>query len=443
MQKNDEFIVTIENLGVSGEGVCKIDNIVVFVPFALPGEKVKIHILKVLKNFAYAKLLEVFESSSSRIEPKCPVFKKCGGCQLQHLRYNNQLEFKRELVQVNLKKIANIDYKVEPCVSSDEIYAYRNKLSIPIGEKDGKIIAGFYAPHSHNIVPTQTCYLQGEWANKIVCIVLKYIEKSGETAYSTMQTGNVRHLMCRFVDNRLMVCLITQTGKIKNSEILIEMIKQEFDNFSLYVNKNNSKSNVIFGNQFSLLYGKPEQQIENFDIKYNVSPQSFLQVNQCVQNKIYQVVLDEIEPNETIIDAYSGAGLLSAIVAKKSHQVFGIEIVPEATHNANTLAKQNCISNLTNICGDSAIELPKLVQKLQNQNVSVILDPPRKGCNQKVIQSLILARPNKIIYISCNSATLSRDIKPLLDFYDIKSITPFDMFPQTCHVETVAVLTLK
>lgn len=443
MQKNDEIIVTIENLGINGEGVCKVDNIVVFVPFALPNEKVKIHILKVLKNFAYAKLIEVLDSSSNRVEPKCPAFKKCGGCQLQHLQYNKQLDFKREIIQVNLKKIANIDYQVEPCVASDEMYFYRNKLSVPIGEKDGKIVAGFYAPNSHNIIPIQTCYLHGVWANEIICIVLKYLEKSGETVYNTMQTGNVRHLVCRFVDGRLMICLITQNGKLKNSKMLVEMIKQEFDDFSLYVNKNNSKSNVILGTKFSLLYGNPQQEIINFGIKYNVSPQSFLQVNQGVQNKIYQAVLAELRPNEIVIDAYSGAGLLSAIVAQKSKQVFGIEIVPEATQNANALAQHNNIKNLTNICGDSAVELPKLISQLKNQNVSVILDPPRKGCDPKVIQSLMASKPNKIVYISCNSATLCRDIKSLLELYNIKSITPFDMFPQTQHIETLMILTLK
>lgn len=443
MQKNDEFVVTISNLGSNGEGVASVDNTVVFVPFALPQEKVKIHIVKVLKNFAYAKLVQVLEPAKQRVQPKCPVFKKCGGCQLQHLQYSSQLIFKQNLVQNNLKKFAGVDHAVLPCVPSSLEYAYRNKLSLPISEQKGKVVAGFYAPNSHNVIANTACVLQGEWAEKIVCIVLKYIELSGETAYSTMQTGNIRHLVCRFVNNSLMVCLVTQTGTIKNSKLLIDLIKAQFDNFSLLTNKNNSKTNVILGDSFKLLYGYLTQQLTNFGIKYEVSPQSFLQVNQDIQNKIYKQVLDEIEPDSVVIDAYSGAGLLSAIVAQKARQVFGIEIVPSATQNANVLAKNNNISNMQNICGDSSIELPKLIQTLSKKSVTVILDPPRKGCDQKVVDSLIKTQPNKIIYISCNSATLSRDIKPLTSLYNIKSVTPFDMFPQTQHVETLMILTLK
>ncbi len=443
MQKNQEYIVTIENLGANGEGVALLDNLPVFVPFALPHEKVKIHILKVLKNFAYAKLVQVIEPAKERVEPVCKVFTKCGGCQLQHLKYSNQLDFKTNLVKTNLKKFAGIDFDVQPCVPSPVCYKYRNKLQMPIGEIDGKIVMGLYAPNSHRIVPTNSCPLQDDWCTKLICIVLKYAEISGDSGYSTMQTGNLRHLVSRFVDGKLVVVIVTTSGKLKSSQTLIDLLKQEFDDFSLFVNKNNSNTNVILGEKFTLLYGDSEQQIDNFGIKYKVSPQSFLQVNTLVQNLIYQSVLDEIDQSEVIVDAYSGAGLLSAIVSRKAKQVYGIEIVPNATKNADSLARENNIKNMTNICGDCAVELPKLVEKLDGQNLSIILDPPRKGCDQKVINSLIKVLPQKILYVSCNSATLARDLKPLLEFYDINKVTPFDMFPQTSHVETFVSLTLK
>lgn len=443
MKKNEQYVVIIENLGANGEGVAKIDNLTIFIPFALEGEKVKVQILKVLKNFAYAKVIEVLQPSNLRVEPKCPVFKRCGGCQLQHLDYNAQLAFKQKLVQNNLNKFGNIIVNVNNCVGSNLEYGYRNKLQLPIGEINGKVVAGFYALSSHRIIPITACPIMDNFATNLICIVLKYIDISGEKAYNTMQTGNLRHLVARCVDNKLILCLVTKSGKIKSPQILIDLLSKEFKNFSLYVNKNDSTSNVILGETFTLLYGEKELLLTNFNVEYKVSPQSFMQVNSYIQNKIYQAVLDKIDVNSVVIDAYSGAGLLSAIVSKKARQVYGIEIVPQATNNAKELAKSNNITNIKSICGDCAIELPILVQNLKNQDLTIILDPPRKGCDSKVIQSIMDVLPKKIIYISCNSATLARDLKPLMQAYKIESITPYDMFPQTCHVETLAFLVKK
>lgn len=454
MQKNDELEVEIQNLGVNGEGVALINGYPVFVPNALPSEIVKIKILKSLKNFAYAKVIEYIKTSGDRVVPKCPVFNKCGGCQLQHLSYQKQLTFKQNLVKTNFKKFANIDAKVEPCYPSKNEYGYRNKMQIPIGvlkqNKNGQIVstnvAGLYAISSNRIVSTNSCDLIGEWASKIICIALKYLENSGDTAYdSTMQTGNIRHAVARFLNNNLMLCFVTRTGKLKSEKTLIDLVKKDFENCSIFINKNSKNTNVILGDEFKLIYGNATQKLSTFNIDYEISPQSFLQVNVDIQNKIYSSVLQEIKDNQLVVNAYSGAGLLSAIICKKAKFVYGIEIVPQATENANKLKQENNIQNLINITGDCAVELPKLVEKIKNDNLVIVLDPPRKGCDESVLSSILSVLPSKILYVSCNSATLARDIKFLMSTnqYEIEFIRPFDMFPQTCHVETFACLKLK
>lgn len=454
MQKNDEIEVLIQNLGANGEGVAIVNNLPVFIPNALEGELVKIKILKALKNFAYGKVLEIVKPSKFRVTPVCPVFNKCGGCQLQHLSYLKQLKFKQNLVQTNFKKFANIDVNVKPCIPSKNEYDYRNKLQLPLGivkEKIGdsfitKNVAGFYAISSNRIVPTSTCALHGKWASTLVCIALKYLDISGDLAFdSTMQTGNLRHIVARFLDNNLMLTIVTKTGKLKDEKLLVNLVKEQFSNCSIFINKNSKNTNVILGENFRLIYGNKTQKLSTFNIEYEISPQSFLQVNFDIQNKIYSQVLEHISQNSVVVNAYSGAGLLSAIIAQKVKQVYGIEIIPEATLNANKLKQANNITNLTNITGDCAIKLPKLVQTLGFDNLCVVLDPPRKGCDQKVLASIKSVLPKQILYISCNSATLARDVKFLLDDgkYILDFVQPFDMFPQTCHVETLASLTLK
>lgn len=457
MQKNEEYILTINNLGANGEGVGIIDNFPVFIPLALCGEKVKIKIVKVLKNFAYGKLLQVLLPSSNRVEPRCPVFNRCGGCQLQHLRYDEQLKFKTNLVQNNLLKFGNIVAKVESTEPSPKQYEYRNKIQIPItqieskigddtSKNESKIVTGFYSENSHCIVPTLSCVLHGKWAEELLCIVPKYIKQVGESCYNeSTKKGNIRHIVARVVDDKIMIVLVTKTNTLKSSNLLIDILKQKFDKFSLYQNINPKDTNVILGEKFILLYGEKTLKTVNFGISYEISPHSFMQVNTDIQNKIYQKVLDSVDENSILIDAYSGAGLLTSILSKKAKKVYGIEIVPQATENANKLIKENKIKNVININGDCSVELPKLVDKLSNEdkaNLCIILDPPRKGCDEKVLKNITSVLPNKIIYISCNSATLSRDLKFLTgENYHIDLIKPYDMFPQTKNVETLAILT--
>ncbi len=454
MQKNDEIIVTIQNLGANGEGVAIVDGYPIFVPNALTNEQVKIKILKPLKNFAYAKLLEVITPSPDRVQPVCLVFTKCGGCQLQHLNYLKQLEFKQNLVETNFKKFAGIEVQVLPCVASQNQYGYRNKFQLPIGVAKQKIgdkieeknVVGLYAKSSNRIVPTMSCDLQGKWATDLICIALKYLEISGDTAFdSTMQTGNVRHFVARKMDNSIMLTVVTKSGKLKDEKTLISLVSKSFPNCSIFINKNSKNTNVVLGEEFKHIFGSETQKLCTFNINYEVSPQSFLQVNFDVQNKIYKEVLENISQDSSVINAYSGAGLLSAIISQKAKWVYGIEIVEPATKNADKLKCVNNIQNMTNITGDCAIELPKLVNKISTDNLTVVLDPPRKGCDSKVLEAISAVKPSKILYVSCNSATLARDVKLLLNDgnYQIDYIKPFDMFPQTCHVETFACLKLK
>lgn len=454
MQKNDEIEVTIQNLGANGEGVAIVHSLPVFIPNALEGEIVKIKILKVLKNFAYGKVLEIIKPSTDRVSPICPVFSKCGGCQLQHLIYSKQLEFKQNLVKTNFKKIANLDVEVNSCVPCNNEYDYRNKLQLPLGIKKEKIgdtiveknVAGFYAPASNKIVPTCSCNLHGKWASDLLCIALKYLDISGDTAFDcTMQTGNVRHIVARYIDNNLMLTVVTKQGKLKDENLLVKLVKEKFPNCSIFINKNSKNTNVILGEKFRHIYGNLTQKLSTFNISYEISPQSFLQVNLDIQNKIYSEIVKHISQNSIVVNAYSGAGLLSAIIAQKAKQVYGVEIVPEATFNANKLKQENKIDNLTNITGDCAEELPKLVEKLTSDNLCVVLDPPRKGCDEKVLASIKSVLPKQILYVSCNSSTLARDVKFLLEGgnYILDFVQPFDMFPQTCHIETFASLSLK
>ena len=439
LKKNDIITVVISDLGSEGEGVSKFNEYVVFVPYALIGERINVKVLKVKGNIVFAKIVKILTRSSERVEAVCPQFFRCGGCQLQHLSYEGQLKLKREIVKNNIKKIAKLDFDVACCLPSEKQYGYRNKMQLPVGSEG----MGFYASNTHTIVPISSCPLHEEWATKVIEIVYSYIKLYNIACYNEeSKKGAIRHIVCRFLQQKLMLVIVSAVDKLENSNYLIERLSREFASFSLYLNYNNKDTNVVMGEKFTLIYGDSEQQIDVDGLSYSVSPQSFLQVNTSVQNKIYFFVQNECCDYDYVIDAYSGAGLLSALIAKKSKEVYGIEIVPSATENANKLAKNNNITNLKNINGDCAIELPKLITTLSGKG-AVVLDPPRKGCDEKVLRAIMECNIEKIVYISCNSATLARDINILKENYNLTSVVPYDMFPNTKHVETVVVLNRK
>lgn len=455
MIKNEEKIFEIENIGCNMEGISKTnDGTVVFIKNAIKGEKVKAKVLSVKKNIAYAKVLEILEESKERKQSECKVFLKCGGCQGLHLNYEYALAVKKMLVEDNLKRIGKLDCKVLDVVKSDKVFRYRNKLQIPVANENGELKIGFFAENSHRIVEVEDCLLQPTWNKKIIQIVKKFMLENNISAFNeATKKGIVKHIVVREIDEKFLIALVITQNTLPNYEKLIEMLKQEFNDFSLVININKLNNNVVLTDNTSVLYGKGYLSVNENGIKYNVSINTFVQVNSYIKNQIYTRVFEEVKDN-IVIDAFSGGGFLTAMLSKKANKVYGIEIVKEAVENADKLMQDNEITNVINICGACENELPKLIKNLKGNDLTVVLDPPRKGCEKEVLDAIKESKPNKIIYISCGSQTLARDLGYLMNkislnnsdnlneksLYKIKSVQPFDMFPNTKHVETLAIL---
>ena len=454
MNKGEILELDITSYGKDGEGVAKLDNFVIFIPGCLVGERVKVQVTDVKKAFAFAKVIKVITPSKERITPFCPIFFRCGGCEMQHVNYDYQLKVKRENVKNCIDKACKIDSNVNPVVCGEKKFGYRNKVQIPIREVNGKAMAGFYKEGSHTFVPFEKskdaelgdCSLHTATMQLIIDKVVAWVNDNKISTYDEIKNkGIIRHLVLRRVDNSYSICLVINSNTLPKQKELIESLKELDLPFSLYVSQNLKQTNVIMGDKISCVYGEEKIEGAALGVKFTVNPNSFLQVNDEIRDKIYKAVIDEVEkdPDSIVFDVYSGIGILSNVFAKSAKKVIGIEIVKEAVEDANKLAKLNGNDNITNICGDAAKELPRVIKEYKNQNTIVVIDPPRKGCDEKVLQSMLDAEPKKIAYISCNPATLARDLSMLQEKYDIISIEPYDMFPQTKHVETVALLNLK
>lgn len=443
LKKNDEIEVQIERLGANGEGIATFGGKVIFVPFALPGEKVLVHIILDKKTFFIAKVVKIIEASKDRVNPPCEHFGKCGGCKLQHLKYEHQLEFKQNLVQNTLEKYAKIKKNVQKTEKSEFKLRYRNKFAFPVQDVGGEAVIGMYRKNSHTIIPVSDCLLQSERVKEIVAIIKEYIKENKLSAYNeTTKKGLIKHIVMRESGESFILTIVVTDKKFNNFDSLIQKLKTKFNSFGLYKNVNNLNNNVIFGNLDIHIYGLEELEIQEFGIRYFVNNRSFMQVNDSIKTKAYNKILELVGSHENVIDAYSGAGLLSSIIAKKSKNVYGVEIVKEATQNAEKLKKINDLNNLTNINGDCAVEIPKLAEKLKG-NFIVVVDPPRKGLDAKVVEAFLKAEPQKIVYLSCGPSTLARDLGLLAEKYEIEEIIPLDMFPQTANVETLVSLRLK
>ena len=464
LEKNSEIIVTIECLGANGEGIAKLDKYIIFIPFALTGEKVKIKVLKVKQNLVFAKVLDIMTPADDRVRPKCKVFTKCGGCQLQHIKYNIQLKLKAKNIVDCFYKIAGINFEVLPPVKSDFIYGYRNKLQLPVGtDSNGDTVVGFFAENSHRIVPIEKCPIHPDWSTDIIDIFKDYIRKYGVTGFNENSgQGLLRHIVVREIGGKFIICIVINGQKIENSDYLISRISEKFKYFNLYININTFDSNVIFGKRFICLYGEKKFDEEEFGISFYAGPETFVQINSEIRRKLYDKVIKLAGvDNSLIIDAYSGGGLLTALLAKNCGMAYGIEIINEAVSCADELAENNgLIGKMINICGKVEEKLKPLLNSLNNPEFTLILDPPRKGCDLTVIKTILELRPKKIIYISCNPSTLARDVglmtghliyeeknivkNPEIDSektnYNIELIQPYDMFPQTKHVETLICL---
>ena len=441
IKKNDILEVNILNLGCNGEGVARHDGVVLFIPFALPGEVVKVQVINTKQKAYICKILEVIKSSPDRVEPICPVFKKCGGCQLQHMNYKSACDFKTELVQNAITHIGKIDYKVNRCIESNNQYYYRNKLAFPIDLNSRSV--GMYRTASHNVVSIDNCYIQKDWCKEIIDIFNCYLKSTNATIYDeNTGKGIIRHLVVREVNSKLLVTVVVNGNNLPDSEKLISMLSDSGISFGLNININKGKSNVILTDSYKHIFGLKEIELEEYGIRYNINNASFMQVNDFIKYSIYDAVLKEIDKNDIVVDSYSGAGLLTAIMSRVCKYAYGIEIVKPAVDIANDLMDHNNITNMKNICGDATIELPKLTKKIDGDFI-VVIDPPRKGCSKQVIDTLAKVQPKKIIYISCNPSTLARDLynfREVASNYNIKTIQPYDMFPQTKHVETLVVM---
>ena len=464
MEKNQEKVGTVVGLGSNGEGIVKQDGMVVFVPYTLVGEKIRYKVLKVTSKCAYGKVLEVLTPAEYRVRVSCPVFGKCGGCQLQHVKYMNQLKIKEETVHNCLYKIANIDADVKPTVKGDNQFRYRNKLQLPVAQTSKGTVIGFYAENSHRVVPIDDCLINAPWTADIISAFKHYIEEFDLKGYDEeAHTGDLREITVKDIKGNLIITIVSLHENIRGLSRLIEILKEHLQyKFSLFLNVNDLQTNVIYGNKFKLLYGAPDYSGDMLGIRYKIGVQSFMQVNNAVCSKLYSAVRDAVQADENtvVIDAYSGAGLLTALLAKNAKRAIGIEIVPEAVKCANELAVQNSLQDkITNYLGKCEDILPDIIakEKENKSKICLVLDPPRKGCDVKVINSIIKSGIDKIVYVSCKPSTLARDIGLLIGTlavednqvkkvkdaklrYNVTLVRPFDMFANTKHVETLVVL---
>ena len=561
MKVSDVLTVEIVDSGMEGEGIAKVDGYVLFVPMALKGETVQIRIDHLKKNFGYATLKKVEIPSDKRVRPACPVYGVCGGCDMQHVAYDEQKEQKRRQIETCLRKNAGIEFSVPEVYGGSNRFAYRNKLQMPFGQKDGKAVLGFFKEGTHTVVPTARCVLHGKWAEDLMKAVLSWANENKVSVYDERsQKGILRHLVARNVGGQIVIVIVGNGNKLPAADNLISALKSVFgDGFKLYFSPNRKNTNVILGESVTEIYGK-NVKANVGGVRVDVSPYTFLQVNDEVRDMIYSAVAAEVENGvDVVIDAYSGMGIMTALLSSKAKEVYGVEIVPEAVSDADKLMAENGIKNVKNIAGDAAEVLPKLAKSLsetkadyvyhlaqspfeaiksgrktfelrlydekrrslkvgdviefytdgtderllkkvknlfvfddfsalfktlgtgentcgavmtedaavlgmgkyyseerQQRNkvvaielapaekrITVVLDPPRKGCDQKTLAAVKEARPEKVIYVSCNPATLARDLAILKTDFDLVSVRAYDMFPQTKHVETLVVLSHK
>lgn len=434
----------IDAIGTNGEGIAKNANGTCFVPFCLVGEQVLAKPTYKKGNVINAQLVKVVKSTNGRTKPRCKVFGECGGCQLQHMAYDLQLGYKRELVKNNLKKLGGVDFDVLPTEPSAKTFGYRNKLQMPFGFKNGKTVMGFYKPASHEMVVTDGCILQEEWADKLCNLAKLFVDANKVSVYNEKtKQGLLRHLVARFVNNQLLVTIVVNGDKLDNWQSLDKLLAENFDSYGLFININKKHTNVILGDKTIHLSGIEHISGECCGIKFNLQPNSFFQVNDDIRDKIYNQAISLVDTSDcdVIIDAFSGIGIMSGVLAKTGKQTFGIEIVPQAVQDADKLKKLNGLDNLTNICGDVNVELKKLCDKYKK--VALVVDPPRKGLDKQTKDTILQAKPKSVVYVSCNSATLARDVKDLSSLYQVTYCKPYDMFPMTNNVETLVRLSCK
>ena len=451
--KNKEYTLDIISQGYEGEGIAKLDGYPIFVHGALKGEKVRVLIVKVKKNYAYGKLLEVIEESSCREEAKCPHYKRCGGCSVQHMSYKAQLDFKWDRVKDCISKIGGLPEElVLYPLGMETPYRYRNKVQLPVGMVNGELAIGFYAPRSHDIIDIEKCIIQDEIAEKVSILTKEWMKKFNIQPTTIdgefNKNGLVRHLMIRrgFTTNEVMVVLVTLKHKVPYIDELINALKENIDGIkSIVQNINPNNTNVILGQECITLWGEPTITDYIGDLKFNISPLSFFQVNPEQTEVLYSKALEyaNLNGDEIVFDAYCGTGTITLFLAQKAKKVYGVEIIEPAIINARENAKNNNIENAEFFVGKSEEVIPELIDKGIIAD-TIVVDPPRKGCDKVLLDSIIKVAPNRVVYVSCDPSTLARDLKILSEGgYRVEKVQPVDMFPHTSHVETVCLLSRK
>lgn len=428
LKKNQIITSKILRFGAFGEGIAEVEGLPVFIPYAIEGETVEFKILKVLKTHAFGKVLKIIEKSPERQDVPCPVFNRCGGCNMLHISYEKQLKIKHDQVVGCIKKYANADIKVHDVIGSEENLFYRNKAQYPI--KDG--LCGFYASRSHDIINMDKCYMQNPLDEEIIKTVKEYV---------FMTNAKIKNIYTRYGKNEAMVVLVSEKKSIPKSEILVENLRKISDKIvSVILNINPEKTNVILGKENVVLWGKDKINTNIGNIKFEISPNSFFQINPKQTEVLYQKAKDiaNFKKTDNIADLYCGIGSIGLFMADSVNSVTGVEIVPDAVKDAEKNKNLNNIKNAEFYQGEAENIMPELIKEKHFD--AVIIDPPRKGCDEKLIDCLNELKVPKIIYISCNPATLARDIKLLSKSYTAKEIYPVDMFPNTVHVESVVLL---
>lgn len=448
MKKDDLIEVTIEDLSEEGTGIGKFEGMTFFIKDAVIGDRVRAKIMKLKKTYGFARLMEVLTPSPDRVEPLCPVARQCGGCQIQAMSYEAQLAFKTRKVENNLKRIGKFEeIPMESIIGMEDPFHYRNKAQFPFGKnRDGKIITGFYAGRTHSIIENTSCHLGKEVNEKILEKILAWMNAFHVEPYNEATgKGLMRHslIRCGFRTGEIMVCLVINGRKIPGEEALVDSLKIIPGMTSISLNVNKEKTNVILGREVINLWGRPY--IEDYigEVKYQISPLSFFQVNPVQTERLYGKALEYagLTGEETVWDLYCGIGTISLFLARKARKVYGVEIIPDAIEDARRNASLNGFTNTEFYVGKAEEVLPEKYEKEGVRADVIVVDPPRKGCDETLLSTMVKMQPERIVYVSCDSATLARDLRYLCDNgYELKRVCPADMFPQTVHVEVVCCL---
>lgn len=446
IEKNKHYQLEITDMGSEGEGIGKIDGFPIFVENAVKGDIAEVRIVKVKKSYAYGKVMSLIKASDKRAEKLCEHYPRCGGCNLQHLSYLAQLEFKRDKVKNCLERIGGFkDIKVNDTLGMESFVNYRNKAQFPVGMIDGKAVIGFYAKRSHNIINSDYCYIQNKVNEKIVACFREFIEKYNIKPYDEIShKGILRHIITRVGEKtgEIMVVAVINGDRLEHSEELVKMLRACDENIvSISLNINKEKTNVILGKKIKVIWGKEVITDYIGKLKFEISPLSFYQVNPKQTEVLYGKALEFArleDGTQTVIDAYCGIGTISLFLAQKAKKVYGVEIVPEAINDAKKNAEINEIKNAEFLVGKSEEVIPQLYEEKGVKAEVIVVDPPRKGCDEKLLEVIVQMKPERVVYVSCDPATLARDLRFLAENgFAVEEVQPVDMFCMSSHVETV------